>query len=154
MTVVDLGAAPGSWSQLIGEWVGEKGQIIALDILPMDPLDGVEILTGDFTEQVIFDKISAMTNNKTINVVVSDLAPNASGIKVSDQARSMYLAELACDFAKQVLIKNGVFVVKLFHGEGFDAYIRALRQEFAKVVMSKPTASRDRSREVYAIATL
>lgn len=154
MTVVDLGAAPGGWSQLIADWVGAKGQVIALDILPIDPIVGVEIIQGDFTEQAVFDKIFTTTKNKTINVVVSDIAPNISGIKSSDQARSMYLAELALDFAKQVLHKNGIFLIKLFQGEGFDNYIRALRQEFAKVVMVKPTASRDRSREIYALATL
>lgn len=152
MIVVDLGAAPGGWSQLMTNWVGRKGKIFALDILPMDPLPDVDIIEGDFTEQAVLEQLQLQIEGRIINAVVSDMAPNMSGIKVSDQARAMYLAELALDFANMVLTQGGIFVCKLFQGEGFDAYIKKLRQDFTKLMMHKPDASRDRSREVFAIA--
>ena len=152
MIVVDLGAAPGGWSQQMTSWVGRKGKVFALDILPMDPLPDVDIIEGDFTEQAVFEQLQQQIEGRDINAVISDMAPNMSGIKVSDQARAMYLAELALDFANTALTKGGIFVCKLFQGEGFDAYIKQLRQDFTKVMMHKPDASRDRSREVFAVA--
>ena len=152
MIVVDLGAAPGGWSQLLTQWVGKHGQVFALDILPMDSLVGVEIIEGDFTEVAVFEQLQAHTQGKAISAVVSDMAPNLSGIKISDQAKSMYLAELALDFANNVLSDKGVFITKLFQGEGFDKFIQQCRKDFTKVMLHKPDASRDRSREVFAVA--
>ena len=152
MIVVDLGAAPGGWSQQMTSWVGRKGKVFALDILPMDPLPDVDIIEGDFTEQAVFEQLQQQIEGRDINAVISDMAPNMSGIKVSDQARAMYLAELALDFANTALTNGGIFVCKIFQGEGFDAYIKQLRQDFTKVMMHKPDASRDRSREVFAVA--
>ena len=151
--VVDLGAAPGGWSQLLTEYVGYSGQVFALDILPIDPIPQVDIIQGDFTEQAVFDELMAKLTDKTVDVVVSDMAPNFSGIKVSDQAKVMYLAELALDFATKTLANKGVFLTKLFQGVGFEAYIKLLRQHFSSVVICKPDASRDRSAEVFILAT-
>jgi len=149
--VVDLGAAPGGWSQLCAEWVGEKGQVVALDILPIDPLAGVTIIEADFTESSALEALEAETKGKHVSVVLSDMSPNLSGLRVVDQPKSMYLVELALDFADQVLKKKGTFVAKVFQGEGFDPLIVGLRQRFTRVVVFKPEASRDRSREVYVI---
>lgn len=150
--IVDLGAAPGSWSQVARDWLGKKGQIYALDILPMDNMDGVEVITGDFTKDEVLQQLVQMLGEQQVNVVMSDMAPNMSGMVSVDQPKSMYLADLAIDFAKSHLAKGGIFVSKLFHGEDFDQYIQELRSLFEKVVVRKPKASRPRSKEVYVVA--
>ncbi|SRR5690554_788644 len=152
MNVVDLGAAPGGWSQLVKDWVGERGNVIALDILPMDPLPGVTVLQADFTEEEALAALDAALGGAAVDLVLSDMAPNISGQAAIDQPRAMYLAELALDFAGQVLKPGGDFLVKVFQGEGFDQYLRALRSQFKQVVTRKPKASRPRSREVYLLA--
>lgn len=151
MAVVDLGAAPGGWSQLLTNWVGRRGSVFALDILPIDPIKGVEIIEGDFTEQSVFDALMLKLDGKQVDVVVSDMAPNFSGIKSSDQAKVIYLAELALEFATKALIKKGAFLTKLFQGEGFEEYIKQLRKQFTSVIIIKPDASRDRSPEIFAL---
>lgn len=150
--VVDLGAAPGGWTQYVSGLMGDDGHIFALDILPMDGFAGVDFIQGDFTEQTVFDQLIARLDGRTVDVVLSDMAPNMSGQDSVDQPRSMYLAELAEDFALRVLGPQGTYLVKLFQGAGFDDYIRSLRTKFASVAMRKPDASRGRSREVYALA--
>jgi 23S rRNA (uridine2552-2'-O)-methyltransferase len=152
MVVVDLGAAPGGWAQLAAEKVGHKGAVIALDILPMDSLAGVEFIEGDFREQEVLERLLAALDGRPVDLVISDMAPNMSGTKAVDQPRAMYLAELALDFARQVLRPGGVFLTKLFQGEGFDDYVRELRAAFKEVKVRKPKASRPRSTEVYALA--
>ena len=152
MTVVDLGAAPGGWSQVAAERVGPKGRVIALDILPMDPIAGVDFIQGDFTEQAILEELVRVVGESKIMLVLSDMAPNISGIKSVDQPRAMYLAELALDLAQNVLSKEGSFLVKVFQGEGFDHLLKQLRLHFTKVVSRKPKASRPRSREIYLLA--
>ncbi|MEW6445159.1 MAG: 23S rRNA (uridine(2552)-2'-O)-methyltransferase RlmE [Pseudomonadota bacterium] len=150
--VVDLGAAPGGWSQYAAGLLGDEGRLFALDILPMDGFAGVDFIQGDFTEEAVFEQLLARLDGRTVDVVLSDMAPNMSGHDAVDQPRSMYLAELALDFAQRVLGPQGVYLVKLFQGAGFDEYIRALRGQFHSVAMRKPDASRARSREVYALA--
>lgn len=152
MTVVDLGSAPGSWSQVAAELVGDKGRIIASDILPMDNLPGVDFVQGDFTEQAVFDAIMALLGGQAADLVISDMAPNMSGMAAVDQPQSMYLVELALDMARQVLKPGGVFIAKVFQGEGFDQLLRELRISFSSVQSRKPAASRSRSREVYQVA--
>lgn len=152
MCIVDLGAAPGSWSQLAAELMGGRGWIVALDILPMAPLPGVQVLQADFTEDAALAALHEALGGQPVDLVMSDMAPNISGESAVDQPRAMYLAELALDFAGQVLRPGGDFLVKLFQGEGFDAYVRDVRQQFGKVVIRKPKASRPRSREVYLLA--
>lgn len=152
MTVVDLGAAPGGWSQIAAKYVGEKGRVIALDILPMEPLEGVEIIQGDFQEQSVLDKMLIIMNGQKANLVISDMAPNITGMNVIDQPKAMYLSELAVDFSRRVLESGGDLVVKMFQGSGFDHLMQELRQSFGKVVTRKPKASRPRSREVYVVA--
>ncbi|MGO2075964.1 MAG: 23S rRNA (uridine(2552)-2'-O)-methyltransferase RlmE, partial [Pseudoalteromonas sp.] len=127
MTVVDLGAAPGSWSQYLAEKVGDKGQVIACDILPMDSLAGVDFLQGDFREEAVLDALLKRIDGKNVDVVLSDMAPNMSGNSSVDQAGSMYLVELALDMCNQVLKKNGAFIVKVFQGEGFEQYLKDVR---------------------------
>lgn len=151
MLVMDLGSAPGSWSQIAGRLVGVKGRVIASDILPMDSLEHVDFIQGDFTEEVVFNQILDMLDGKKVDLVISDMAPNISGVDVADQAASMYLVELAVDMARHVLKTKGDFVVKVFQGEGFDEYVKNVRQFFGKVVIRKPDASRPRSREVYLV---
>jgi 23S rRNA (uridine2552-2'-O)-methyltransferase len=153
MTVVDLGAAPGGWSQLVRQRLGDKGRVIALDILPMQGIGGVEFIEGDFREGAVLEALQARLNDAGIDLVLCDMAPNISGIGVADQARAMHLAELALDFARNWLKPGGSFLVKLFQGTGFDDYLRGLRAEFARVTLRKPKASRARSREVYALAS-
>jgi len=153
MTVVDLGAAPGGWSQVAVNLVGHKGRVIASDILAMDGIAGVVFIEGDFTEQEVFDRIMAQLGGEKADVVISDMAPNMSGMTAVDQPRGMELAELAVDMARQVLKPDGSFVSKLFQGEGFDALIAELRQQYKSVKVRKPPASRSRSREVYVVAT-
>jgi len=152
-TVLDLGSAPGGWSQVASERVGHKGVVIASDILPMDTLAGVEFIQGDFTDEEIYAKILEVLKDRSTDLVISDMAPNMSGMKAVDQPRNMYLAELAFDMALQVLAKKGAFVTKLFMGEGFDEYIKLARSRFSRVVTRKPSSSRPRSTEVYLVAT-
>lgn len=149
--VVDLGAAPGGWSQLLSEWVGVKGKVFALDLLPMNGLVDVDFIQGDFTEEVVLNELLRRLNGQTVDFVFSDMAPNMSGIKIADQARSMYLAELVLDFCQHYLSRKGSLLIKLFQGEGFDAYLLELRKLFSKISVHKPDASRDRSREVYIL---
>lgn len=151
-SVLELGAAPGSWTQYIAERVGCTGRIVASDILPMDALPQVTFVQGDFTEQPVADAIEAALGSGQADLVLSDMAPNISGVVVSDQARAMDLAELALQMAGTVLHVDGGFVVKLFQGEGFDAYMALLRGRFRTVKLRKPAASRARSREIYAVA--
>lgn len=153
MTVVDLGAAPGSWSQYVAELIGFNGKVIACDILPMDPLAGVEFLQGDFREESVLNALLDRIGGKNVDVVLSDMAPNMSGHLSVDQAGSMYLVELALDMCHQVLKKNGSFAVKVFQGEGFDQYVKDVRSCFTTVKIRKPDSSRARSREVYIVAT-
>jgi 23S rRNA (uridine2552-2'-O)-methyltransferase len=152
MNIVDLGAAPGSWSQLAAQLMGGRGRIVALDILPMDPLAGVTVLQADFTEDEALAALHEALAGAPVDLVMSDMAPNISGESAVDQPRAMYLAELARDFAGQVLKPGGDFLVKTFQGDGFDPYLRSLREQFSKVVVRKPKASRPRSREVYLLA--
>lgn len=152
MLIVDLGAAPGGWSQYISNKLSGNASIFALDILPMEPLNGVDFLCGDFTSDEVYESLQSRLNGKKIDIVISDMAPNWSGCKHIDLPKMMYLAELAADFAKNHLKNGGSFLIKLFHGEGFDAYVKEMRQLFQKVSLLKPQASRDRSREVYLLA--
>lgn len=149
--VMDLGSAPGGWSQVAIKLVGDKGRVIASDILPMDAIGQVEFIRGDFTEQSVFDQIMSTLNGDAVDLVISDMAPNISGVDAADQASSMYLVELALDMACQVLKKRGNFVAKVFMGEGYDDYVKAVRAQFDSVVIRKPKASRPRSREVYVV---
>ena len=153
MTVVDLGSAPGSWSQFCVGVVGNNGTIIACDILPMDPIAGVDFLQGDFREETVLGALLARVGPDKVDLVMSDMAPNMSGTQQVDQARAMYLIELALDMCNQVLRTNGSFVVKVFQGEGFDAYLNEIRKLFSAVKIRKPDSSRARSREVYIVAT-
>lgn len=152
MTVVDLGAAPGSWCEYVVGRVGERGRVIALDILPMAPIDGVEYIQGDFTEQEPLDRLLESLGGKPVDLVLSDMAPNISGIAVSDQARAMHLVELALDLADLILRPGGSLLVKVFQGQGFPEFQKALQQRFKSVRTRKPKASRARSREIYLLA--
>ncbi len=151
--VLDLGAAPGGWSQVVAKIVGQTGQVIASDILPIEEISGVDFLQGDFTESSVYEKLLSMTKGQKMNTVLSDMAPNMSGQLSVDQPKSMYLAELALDMAIKMLMPNGYFVVKVFQGDGFDAYVQIARQTFKKVAIKKPKASRPRSKEVYLLAS-
>ncbi|RVU30903.1 MULTISPECIES: 23S rRNA (uridine(2552)-2'-O)-methyltransferase RlmE [Neptunomonas] len=151
MVVMDLGSAPGGWSQVVAPLVGDNGRVVASDILPMDALPGVDFIQGDFTEDAVFEDIMALLGDSPVDLVISDMAPNISGVKTADQASSMYLVELALDMARQVLKPNGSFVVKVFQGESYDEYLKDVRTSFNKVVIRKPDASRPRSREVYLV---
>lgn len=152
MNIIDLGAAPGGWSQFARQLIGKKDKIIALDILAMEPIEGVDFIQGDFREQAVLEQLYAVLAGAPINLVMSDMAPNMSGNKEIDQPRSLYLGELALETAKTVLAKNGVFLVKLFHGAGFEDFYKEVQQSFTKVVIRKPKASRPRSNEVYILA--
>ncbi len=152
MRVLDLGSAPGGWSQVASRLVGDRGQVIATDILPMDALRGVEFVQGDFREQPVMDQILERLGGEPVDVVLSDMSPNISGISSADQAASIYLLELALDMTRHVLKPGGTFVGKLFQGVGSDDYLKELRKLFAKVIIRKPSASRSRSREVYFVA--
>lgn len=149
--IVDLGAAPGSWSQVAAERAGPGGRVVALDVLPVDPIDGVERITGDFREQSVLAELERRVGER-VDLVLSDMAPNISGVAASDQARSMDLAELALEFALDRLEPDGVFVVKLFQGAGFDPFVAAARSAFGRVRLRKPAASRKQSREMYLVA--
>ena len=153
MLVVDLGAAPGGWSQYVAKHVGVQGRVIAIDILDMDAIANVSFLEGDFTEPEIYGSLCDLVGQSKIDLVLSDMAPNISGIDSVDQPQAIYLAELATDFSLNMLAADGSLLVKLFHGAGFDDYVKMLRSRFCKVLIRKPEASRSRSREVYALAT-
>jgi 23S rRNA (uridine2552-2'-O)-methyltransferase len=152
LAVVDLGAAPGGWSQLATRLVGGQGRVMALDILPMESLPSVEFIEGDFRETAVLDQLLAALDGRPVDLVLSDMAPNTSGIKAVDQPSSLYLAELALDFARQCLKPGGDFLVKAFQGEGFDKFLKELRVAFATVAPRKPRASRARSAEQYLLA--
>lgn len=152
MNIVDLGAAPGGWSQYAQQRLGKGNKLIALDILPMEAIDGVDFIEGDFREQAVMDELFNVLDGLAVHLVMSDMAPNMSGNKAIDQPRSLYLCELALDTTKTVLAKNGSFLVKVFQGEGFEAFHRDVQQCFNKVVIRKPKASRPRSNEVYILA--
>lgn len=152
MAVVDLGAAPGGWSQYALGLLGKKGKLVAMDILPMEPLPGVAFIQGDFRDDDILDRLLQVLDGQKVDLVMSDIAPNISGMDAVDQPRAMYLVELAVDFADRVLRPGGGLLVKVFQGEGFDELLKDLRSRYEKVVMRKPKASRPRSREVYALA--
>jgi 23S rRNA (uridine2552-2'-O)-methyltransferase len=153
MRVVDLGAAPGGWSKMVRERLGERGRVIALDILPMPAIPGVTFLLGDFREDQVLRGLEHELGGERVDLVLSDMAPNMTGVSSVDQARAMHLAELARDFAQAWLKPGGAFLVKLFQGAGFDVYLKDLRTRYGKVTMRKPKASRARSAEVYALAT-
>jgi 23S rRNA (uridine2552-2'-O)-methyltransferase len=151
--VVDLGSAPGGWSQVAAKRVGPRGRVLAIDLLPMDPVAGVDFVQGDFTKKSGLASVRKIVGDGRVDVVLSDMAPNMSGIPVSDQARSMELAEIARDFALLHLqAAEGVFLVKVFQGAGYDEYLKSLRASFRKVVVRKPEASRDESAEQYLLA--
>ena len=149
--VVDLGAAPGSWSQVAAAKLGSKGRVVAVDLLPMEPLPRVHFVQGDFREQEVLDALLVALGGSKADLVICDLAPNISGIGMSDQARSMYLAELALEFARQCLKPGGSLLVKVFQGAGFTEFLTAMRKAFAKVGSRKPEASRGRSSEMYLL---
>jgi len=153
MVVVDLGATPGGWSQVAAAKVGSGGKVIALDLLAMDPLAGVDFIQGDFREDATLKRLQGMLQGKQIGLVISDMAPNISGVTSADQARAMDLAELAMEFALEHLRPEGSFLVKVFQGTGFESFYKLLRSRFTKVVSRKPKASRDRSSEVYLLAS-
>ncbi len=152
MSIVDLGAAPGGWSQVAADRLRGKGRVVGLDILPMAELPGVEFLQGDFTSDETLNRLQSTLGSEKVDLVMSDMAPNMSGVGAVDQDRSMVLVELALDFARQTLKTKGAFLVKVFQGEGFDALVKELRADFARVLIRKPKASRSRSREVYILA--
>jgi 23S rRNA (uridine2552-2'-O)-methyltransferase len=150
--VVDLGAAPGGWTELVADWTGSSGRVFALDILPMDSVADVEIILGDFTEESVLEQLMQSLKGERVDVVLSDMAPNMSGNKSVDQPRAMYLCELALDFARQTLNPGGAFFIKVFQGEGFDEFYQELRTCFSVLKTRKPDASRSRSRETYLLA--
>ena len=152
MLVVDLGSAPGGWSQVAARLVGAKGRVLATDILPMEPLKNVDFIQGDFTGEAVLKQVLDWLGDNKPDVVLSDIAPNISGIDSADQASSMYLVELALDMARQVLKPKGDFVAKVFQGTGSEEFLKDLRTSFDKVLIRKPAASRSRSREVYMVA--
>ena len=152
MTVVDLGAAPGAWSQYAVHKVGKKGRVVAMDLLPIEPIPGVDFLEGDFRDEDVYARFLELIGAAPVDLVMSDIAPNISGVEAVDQPRTMYLVELAVDFADKVLGEGGTFLAKVFQGEGFDELVRSLRGRYNKVVVRKPRASRPRSREVYLLA--
>jgi 23S rRNA (uridine2552-2'-O)-methyltransferase len=152
LTVVDLGAAPGGWSQVVADRVGPQGRVFALDLLAIEPLPGVTLLQGDFTDQALLDQLLERLAGRPVDLVLSDMAPNMSGMKAVDQPRAALLAELALDCARQVLRPGGDLLLKMFQGAGFDPLLAELRAAFTKVVVRKPQASRPRSREVYLLA--
>jgi 23S rRNA (uridine2552-2'-O)-methyltransferase len=152
MTIVDLGAAPGGWSQFVLKHLAGKAHIVALDILPMEALPGVDFIQGDFREQSVLDALLSATAGGPVDLVMSDMAPNISGMEAVDIPRSMYLVELALELADRVQAPGGVFLSKAFQGEGFDSVLRSLRERYDKVLIRKPKSSRPRSREVYLLA--
>ncbi|NNM79151.1 MAG: 23S rRNA (uridine(2552)-2'-O)-methyltransferase RlmE [Gallionella sp.] len=153
MVVVDLGATPGGWSQIAAREVGRAGRVIALDLLPLDPLTGVDFIQGDFREESVLKQLQDLLAGRQVGLVISDMAPNMSGVLTADLARALYLAELAMDFAIEQLQPDGQFLVKVFQGAGFEEYLKLMRSRFGKVVTRKPKASRDRSSELYLLAS-
>jgi 23S rRNA (uridine2552-2'-O)-methyltransferase len=151
LVVVDLGATPGGWCQVVAKKLGDNGKIIALDLLPLDPLRGVEFIQGDFRDEEVLKKLENSLQGKPVGLVISDMAPNFSGVSAVDQDRCIYLAELAMEFAFEHLNPDGAFLVKVFQGSGFEEYMKLMRTRFTKVVARKPKASRDRSSEVYLL---
>jgi 23S rRNA (uridine2552-2'-O)-methyltransferase len=151
--VVDLGATPGGWSQVSAAKVGRGGKVIALDLLPLNPLAGVEFIQGDFREDAVLGQLENLLQGEPVGLVISDMAPNMSGVASADQARAMHLAELAMDFALQHLKPDGCFLVKVFQGEGFEDFYKFMRSRFTRVVSRKPKASRDRSSELYLLGS-
>jgi 23S rRNA (uridine2552-2'-O)-methyltransferase len=152
MLIVDLGSAPGGWSQVAGKLVGARGKVVATDILPMEPVKNVDFIQGDFREADVLTQILGSLSNRKPDLIISDLAPNISGIPMADQAASMYLVELALDLARQVLKSKGTFVAKVFQGAGSEDYLRELRRSFEKLSIRKPAASRPKSSEIYVVA--
>ena len=152
MTVVDLGAAPGGWSQVAAQLVGDNGLVIASDILEMDNIAGVQFLQGDFREETVYKQLLEIIGDRPVDLVISDMAPNMSGMDAVDQPRAMYLAELALEMAGQVLKPEGAFLVKVFQGGGLPEYRKELQQKFATLTTRKPEASRARSKETYLLA--
>jgi 23S rRNA (uridine2552-2'-O)-methyltransferase len=152
MLIVDLGSAPGGWSQVATRLAGEQARVVATDILPMDPLKNVDFIQGDFTEEAVLNQVLQTLGGRKPQLVICDIAPNISGVDSADQASSMYLIELALDFVRRALEPKGDFVVKVFQGAGSEAYIKDVRTSFDKVFVRKPAASRPRSREVYLVA--
>ena len=150
--LADLGSAPGSWSQVAMESIGPRGRVFAMDILPMEPVKGVEFIQGDFREEEVLQQLGDLLNGQKLDLVISDIAPNMTGNTVTDQARSFYLCELAYDFAINHLKPGGHFLIKVFQGAGYEEYVKLLRESFAEVVVRKPKASRDRSNEIYLLA--
>lgn len=150
--VVDLGAAPGGWLQVVVPLVGAKGKVIGVDLLDIDPLAGVELIQGDFREDAILEQLNRVLDGRQVDLVISDMAPNVSGVSAVDQPRAMYLCDLALDFCRQALKPGGGLVIKVFQGEGFDEFFRDMKSSFSKVVTRKPKASRPKSREVYLVA--
>ncbi len=151
MTIVDLGSAPGGWSQVAARLVGSKGRVVASDILEMDSIAGVTFIKGDFTEDDVYQSILNAMKGELADLVISDMAPNMSGMNAVDQPAAMYLVELALDLGTQVLKPGGNFVAKVFQGEGFEVYLKSMRDNFQKVITRKPDSSRARSREVYLL---
>lgn len=152
MNIVDLGAAPGGWSEYARKLVGKKQRVIALDILDIDPIEGVDFIQGDFRENDVYDQLNTLLDGAPINVVLSDMAPNMSGNKAIDQPSAMYLCELALETAENILVEGGTFLVKVFQGVGFEAYQKQVEASFSKVIIRKPKSSRARSNEVYILA--
>lgn len=152
MTIVDLGAAPGGWTQYVTRKLNGRGKVIALDILPMDALPEVEFIQGDFREDSVIERLEALLEPRSVDLVLSDMAPNMSGSPAIDIPRAMYLAELVVDFAQNYLKPGGNMLIKLFHGAGFDELVKSVRMSFNKVAIKKPDASRSRSRETYLLA--
>lgn len=152
MNVVDLGAAPGGWSEYVRTIVGKKNKVVALDLLDIDQIEGVDFIQGDFREDEVLEKLYKVLDSQPVHLLLSDMAPNMSGNKAVDQPRSIYLGELALDAARTMLVKGGTFLIKMFQGEGFDAFFDEVKQNFTTVIIRKPKASRPRSNEVYILA--
>lgn len=152
MNVVDLGSAPGGWSQVARQYIGSRGKVVALDILPMDQMAQVEFIQGDFQEQMVLEKLLQVLDNRPVDLVISDMAPNITGVKAVDQPKSIYLVELAIELADQVLKPGGDLLMKVFQGEGFQDILHSLKSRYQKVITRKPQASRSRSSEVYLLA--
>ncbi|WP_446810277.1 23S rRNA (uridine(2552)-2'-O)-methyltransferase RlmE [Methylomonas sp. 2BW1-5-20] len=152
INIVDLGAAPGGWSEYVSKIVGKKNKVIALDLLAIDPIDGVDFIQGDFREDEVLEQLYKVLDGEPVHLLLSDMAPNMSGSREMDQPRAIYLGELALDAAQHILAQGGTFLIKMFQGAGFDEYYNQIRQQFSSVVIRKPKASRPRSNEVYILA--
>ena len=152
INVVDLGAAPGGWSEYVRQIIGKSNKIIALDLLDIEPIEGVDFIQGDFRDDEVLEKLKNLLADEPVHLILSDMAPNMSGNKAVDQPRAIYLGELALDAADTILSQGGCFLIKMFQGEGFDQYYEQVRKQFASVVIRKPKASRSRSNEVYILA--